>query len=119
MRNAWTALLLVGTLGGVAASETTVPRVVEITARRFAYDPERVEVPQGTRVQLKLRSADVDHGLAIKAYKVKLLAPRGGDWVTADFVAAQPGSFPFACSEYCGTGHGRMKGLLVVTPPQP
>lgn len=111
--------LLLGLAPPTAAADAGSPRVVEITARRFAFEPARIDVPLGTRVQLKLRSADVDHGLTIKAYKVKLLAPRGGEWVTAEFTASQAGTFPISCSEYCGTGHGRMKAQLVVTPPQP
>ena len=103
------ALLLALTARSVPAGETAATRVVEITARRFASEPARIEVPQGTRLQIRLRSADVDHGLSIKAYKVKLLAPRSGEWVSAEFTASQAGTFPMACSEYCGTGHGRMK----------
>lgn len=117
-------MLIVWTLLSLASQFETGPaaagaRVVEITARRFAFEPARIEIPQGTRVQLRLRSADVDHGLSIKAYRVKLLAPSGGEWVTAEFTATQAGTFPIACSEYCGTGHRRMKAELVVTPPQP
>jgi len=31
-----------------------------------------------------------------------------------EFVAAKAGTFPFECSEYCGSGHRQMKGRLVV-----
>jgi len=117
LRIAWTLLSLASLFDTDPA--TAGARVVEITARRFAFEPARIEVPQGTRVQLRLRSADVDHGLSLKAYKVKLLAPSGGEWVTAEFTATQAGTFPIACSEYCGNGHRRIKAELVVTPPQP
>jgi heme/copper-type cytochrome/quinol oxidase subunit 2 len=42
--------------------------------------------------------------------------PEGSDEVTVEFVADKPGAFSFACAEYCGSGHGRMKGRLVVNP---
>jgi heme/copper-type cytochrome/quinol oxidase subunit 2 len=80
-----------------------------------AAEPARIEVRQGDIVELVLRSADTDHGLAIKAYAVKVAIPKGGDTVGVSFVASRAGTFPIECSEYCGSGHKRMKGELVVT----
>ena len=51
------------------------------------------------------------------ALRVKTLLPRGGEAVTVEFVADRAGSFDFTCAEYCGTGHARMKGRLVVVAP--
>jgi cytochrome c oxidase subunit 2 len=95
----------------VAAPEV---RRIEITASRYRFDPARVEVRQGEVVELVLRSLDTDHGMAIKAYAVKVAIPKGGEAVGVSFVATRPGTFPFECSEYCGSGHRRMKGELVV-----
>ena len=85
-----------------------------MTASRYAFEPARVEVRQGDVVELVLRSADTDHGLAIKAYAVKVTIPKGGESVGVSFVASRPGTFPIECSEYCGSGHKRMRGELVV-----
>lgn len=87
----------------------------EITASRFEFEPDRIEVAQGERVVLTLRSADVTHGIAIKAFKVEKLIPKGSKPVSVDFVADKAGRFRFDCSEYCGAGHKGMKGLLLVT----
>jgi len=87
----------------------------EVTASRYKFDPARIEVRQGNVVQLALRSADTDHGIAIKAYAVKVAIPKGGETVGVSFVATRVGTFPIECSEYCGSGHKRMKGELVVT----
>ena len=90
-------------------------RRVEVTARRYAFDPSRIEVRQGETVEIVARSADTEHGLAIKALGVKLVIPKGGAAVSTTFVARQSGRFPIECSEYCGSGHKRMRGELVVT----
>jgi cytochrome c oxidase subunit 2 len=82
---------------------------------RYKFDPARIEVKQGDVVELVLRSADTDHGLAIKAYAVKVAIPKSGAAVEVSFVASRLGSFPIECSEYCGSGHKRMRGELVVT----
>lgn len=89
---------------------------VEMTASRFVFEPARIEVDQGDKVIVKLRSTDGVHGFAIKELKVKLPVPKGGALVTAEFVADKAGTFSFVCSEYCGSGHSRMKGVLVVRP---
>jgi cytochrome c oxidase subunit 2 len=65
-------------------------------------------------VRLRLHSADRTHAFAIKALRVKTLIPSAGEAVTVEFVADRAGSFDFTCAEYCGTGHARMKGRLVV-----
>jgi cytochrome c oxidase subunit 2 len=89
-------------------------RRFEVKASRYQFEPDRMEVAQGDVVELVVRSADTDHGLAIKAYKVKVKVPKGGEPVGVAFVASRAGTFLIECSEYCGSGHKRMKGQLVV-----
>ena len=96
------------------SAQTTEPRIIEITARRFAFEPPEVEATVGERLQLVVRSADGVHGLEIKKLKIKKEVPRGGEPVTIDFTATTEGSFPILCSEYCGNGHNDMSGMLIV-----
>ena len=96
------------------SAQTTEPRIVEITARRFAFEPSEVNATVGERLQLVVRSADGVHGLEIKKLKIKKEVPRGGEPVTIDFTATTEGSFPIICSEYCGNGHDDMSGMLIV-----
>src|SRR5687767_9677254 len=96
------------------SAQTTEPRIVEITARRFAFEPSEVNATVGERLQLVVRSADGVHGLEIKKLKIKKEVPRGGEPVTIDFTPTTEGSFPIICSEYCGTGHNDMAGMLIV-----
>ena len=90
------------------------PRVIEVVAQRFAFEPARIEVTEGERVRLVVKSGDGVHGVEIKKFKVNKKIPRGGDPVTIEFVASTAGEFPILCSEYCGDGHEDMKGMLVV-----
>ena len=89
-------------------------RTIDVVARRFTFEPSRIEVVQGERITLVVSSADGVHGVEIKKFKVTRKVPRGGDPVTIEFVAAAAGEFPILCSEYCGEGHDDMKGMLVV-----
>jgi cytochrome c oxidase subunit 2 len=89
-------------------------RAFEITASRFSFQPDLIEVMEGDRVKLTLRSADTTHGFGIKGWNVRARIPKGGEPVTLEFVADRAGSFDFICTEYCGKGHKTMKGRLVV-----
>ncbi len=108
------ALLLA--LVPVAATSADAPvKAFEITASRFEFQPGKIEVQEGDHVKLTLRSADTTHGIVIPELKVKVKIPKGGAAVTAEFVASQPGTFTMKCSEYCGPGHKKMLGTIVVT----
>lgn len=95
----------------VAAS---APRIIEMVAKKFAFEPARIEVTEGERIRLVVTSADGVHGVAIKKFRVEKTVPRGGTAITIDFLASAPGEYPLLCSEYCGNGHEDMKGVLVV-----
>jgi cytochrome c oxidase subunit 2 len=113
---AGTALLL----GAAAMSHqqdpaaASAPRTIEVVAKRFAFEPSRVEVTEGERIKLVVKSGDGVHGIEIKKFKINKKVPRGGDPITIEFVASTAGEFPILCSEYCGDGHEDMKGMLVV-----
>jgi len=107
-------LALLGTSTGERASAAAV-RTFEITASRYRFDPPAIEVQEGDHVRLLLHSADTTHGLAIDALGVKVTIPKGGEVVSVEFVAGPPGRYVMKCSEYCGSGHRRMRGELLVT----
>jgi cytochrome c oxidase subunit 2 len=93
----------------------SAPREIAVTAKQFAFEPARIEVTEGERVRLVVKSADGVHGLQIKKFNVNKLVPRGGKTVNIDFVASAPGTYEILCSEECGDGHDVMTGTLVVT----
>lgn len=95
-------------------AQTAEPRVIDVVARRFAFEPSTIEVAVGEPIVLRVKSADGPHGLEIKQLKVKQEIPRGTDPISIPFTAKEPGRFPIICSEYCGTDHDSMRGMLVV-----
>lgn len=111
-----TIAVLIGTAAWTVtgAARQDPPREIEVVARRFAFEPARIEVAVGERVRLRVVSADGVHGLEIKKFKVKKEIPRGTTPVIIEFTASEAGEFPILCSEYCGDGHEDMQGQLVV-----
>jgi cytochrome c oxidase subunit 2 len=110
------AAVMVATGPVLTRAEVPAPRLVtvEMTAKRFAFLPEQVEVAEGDEVTINVRSADGTHGIEIEKLKVKKAIPRGGEVVTLSFTAPAPGRYVIRCSEYCGRGHDDMKSVLVV-----
>ena len=92
------------------ASDTVEMNVI---AKRFEFDPSTIKVKQGQKVILHIKSTDVTHGFALPDYKINENL-ESGKTVTVEFVADKKGTFTFFCSVYCGSGHGAMKGKLVV-----
>ena len=88
-------------------------REIEIEARQFAFDPAIIVVKKGERVRLIAKSLDVTHGLGIAAYNINQKLPPGEEKVI-EFTAGKSGKFHFHCSVYCGAGHGKMHGTLIV-----
>ena len=89
-------------------------RELEVAAGRFSFAPDAIEVVQGERVRLTIRSLDVEHGFGIAALGIEETIPAGGDPVVVEFVADQAGEFPIHCSVFCGRGHAAMSGTLIV-----
>jgi cytochrome c oxidase subunit II len=114
---AGTALLSEGTVVSSSRQDpatVSAPQTIEVVARKFSFEPDRIEVTEGDRVRLVVRSEDGVHGLQIKRFGVNKFIPRGGEAVTIDFTASRAGTFEILCSEYCGNKHDDMKGTLVV-----
>jgi len=90
-------------------------RIIKVEAKKYEFLPNPIVVRQGEKVRLEVTSTDVEHGLAIPAYKLdRDLKP--GKTEIMEFTANQSGSFATHCSEFCGMGHMNMGGELVVIP---
>jgi cytochrome c oxidase subunit 2 len=91
------------------------PRVIRITAERFAFTPSHITVKRGTIVELRMRSEDTNHGFHIVGSEFNTIIPkRGRGDGTLIFRADHVGHYTFECSKMCGAGHTFMRGTLVV-----
>ena len=95
-----------------AAAQTT-PNEIKITAKKYEFNPSAIKVKQGDHVRLVVTALDHDHGFKLEAFSIDQLLKKG-EAVTIEFTADKAGTFPFECSHFCGLGHKRMKGELVV-----
>lgn len=84
-----------------------------VTASKWEFDPHTIGVRFGDTVRLTIESKDVIHGIAIPDFNVNQTI-KPGETAIVEFVADKKGSFTFSCSVFCGSGHGDMKGTLIV-----
>jgi cytochrome c oxidase subunit 2 len=113
------ALLATASMPGGSLAQAPEPRVIDVIAKRFVFEPAEIDVMVGEKVTLAVRSGDGVHGIEIKKFNVKKEIPRGAAPVMIEFTATEAGRFPILCSEYCGNGHDDMKGTLVVKAREP
>jgi cytochrome c oxidase subunit II len=88
---------------------------IKMTAKKYEFSPSEIHVKQGEKVRLLITALDRKHGFEIKPLGIKTDLEQGKEQVV-EFQASQSGEFEFHCSNFCGLGHGRMKGKLIVEP---
>ncbi len=110
------ALSLTGT---VFAAGDDAPLVHEFTmaARSYEFDPGVITVKKGEKVRLIITATDREHGIKIDGYDIDQVLKVGAP-TTIEFTADKAGEFEFKCSVFCGFGHRKMKGKLIVEEPK-
>lgn len=94
---------------------TGAPSVqIKMTAKKYEFDPSVINVKIGEDVKLVITALDHDHGFKLDAFKINQRLKKGTP-TTVEFAPDKAGTFPFECSHFCGVGHGKMKGKLVVS----
>ena len=75
-----------------------------------------LHLPVGQPIQLIMISQDVIHDVFIPALRLHHdVLP--GRYTRMSFTIKQPGTYPLLCSQYCGTSHAEMTGVVVAMPP--
>ena len=113
MHRKYMLLVLLATVFVVTAISSPIlraedtPRRLEVTAKRFAFEPGEITLKKGQPVVLVLKSADVAHGIRIRELNVEVKVGKGG---TAElkFTPDKTGDFVGHCAVFCGSGHGSM-----------
>jgi cytochrome c oxidase subunit 2 len=101
-----TALVTTGFSSAMARAEGA-PQRIEVTAKRFAFEPGEITVKKGQPVVLVLKGLDTSHGIRIRDLNVDVKVSKGGT-AEVQFTPDKTGDFVGHCSVFCGSGHGSM-----------
>ena len=86
---------------------------VYYVAHVFAFDPQTLTVPAGSRVTFYVTSPDVVHGFFIPGTDINMMAVPG--WVNMQsHTFERAGEYLLICHEYCGIGHQNMFAKIEV-----
>jgi cytochrome c oxidase subunit II len=109
------SVLILGSLAlsGFAAGSDT-PKTVNVSAKRFVFEPSQITLKKGEPVIVELTTQDVAHGLKFKELNLSARIEKGKTAELA-FTPTQTGDFVGHCSVFCGSGHGSMTLTLHVT----
>lgn len=112
--------LLLGAAAGAltvlvpAAAMRQQERVLQVRARRFVFDPDKIQLQRGEPVTLEFTSLDVPMGFNAPDFGVRSdIMP--GAVTRLRFTPDKTGEFSFHCDIFCGSGHETMSGVLIVT----
>ena len=111
LRLTWILLAALGMPSAVPAQDAV--HEIRMTAKKYEFNPSQITVKQGEHVRLLITATDRDHGFKLDAFHIDQELKKG-EIATVEFTADKTGTFPFECSRFCGLGHKRMKGQLVV-----
>jgi cytochrome c oxidase subunit 2 len=109
----FTAMLFAALLLVSMTRAAVTPRRIEVTAKRFAFEPGEITLRKGEPVILVLKSVDVAHGIRIKELGVDAKVGKG-QTTEFPFTPEKTGTFTGRCSVFCGSGHGTMALTLHV-----
>jgi cytochrome c oxidase subunit 2 len=99
---------------------------IEVVARQWMWDIHQpngrrefneLHVPIHTPIRLLLTSEDVIHSFFVPAFRLKQdVVP--GKTVSLWFNATKAGRYALLCSEFCGSKHAEMIGVVIAEEPE-
>jgi cytochrome c oxidase subunit II len=121
LNSSWAVLALVTVAGLGALARGPAPAArgtrdgseVKVMAKKYEFNPNVITVRQGDHVRLVITAVDRHHGIKLETLNIDRKLQKD-EPTTIEFIADKAGTFPFQCSNFCGLGHGKMKGKLVV-----
>ena len=107
---------VVGLAAVVVHTSQTPPAVKEIAlkAEKYKFTPNKIDVPLNTTVRFAITADDRDHGFEIEGVKDSCVKIPKGETKIVEYKATKAGEFKFKCCDFCGLGHGGMKGAFIV-----
>jgi cytochrome c oxidase subunit 2 len=106
-----------------AAAQDAAPgapaRKITVTAKKYEFSPARIEMKVGEPVEITLQAEDTTHGFTCKELGIDKVVAEQGKPQTFVVTPQKAGTYKFKCAKWCGFGHGKMKGEIVVTSASP
>lgn len=122
------ALLVIGLPLGIWAARRgeTAVTVHAVMPEKGGFLPDTLTAAVGVPLELNLISDDVMHGFAVGQTGWPAVDVKPGQMTEVALTFAEPGTYTYYCTRWCGPNHWRMRGTIEVTgaeereaPPAP
>ena len=97
-----------------AAQNAPAVREIALKAEKYKFTPNKIEIALNSTVRFAITADDHDHGFEIEGVKDSCIKIEKGQTKTVEYKATKAGEFKFKCCDFCGLGHGGMKGTFTV-----
>lgn len=109
-------------LGSVAGAQSALPPVetvapadVYLMAYRWAYTPSVLRLKANTPYRFRMMAVDIAHGASIQLGRAShMIRLRANSLAETRLTFKAPGEYLVYCTVYCGLGHDRMQGKIIV-----
>lgn len=97
------------------AHGAAAPVEVYLMAFQWGFEPAVLRLEAGRPYRFKMMAVDVAHGAALRLGPgSRVIRLRRGALVEQDLTFTRPGSHLLYCTVFCGPGHDRMAGRILV-----
>jgi polyferredoxin len=103
-------------IAGQIKQTDSSPRVIEITAKRFTFEPNIIRVRAGEEIVFKVKSVDVTHGIYIDGYNYFVTVSPGEVVEVGPVTFDKPAKLKMRCAVTCGPLHPFMVADIIVEP---
>jgi heme/copper-type cytochrome/quinol oxidase subunit 2 len=90
-------------------------RSFALTARNYAFAPDRIDATKDDLVRITIEGRDQAHSFAIDEYRIARRIPPDGT-TTVEFRADRTGTFAYYCNISTDPECHKMRGTLVIAP---
>ena len=109
------AVIAAAVLSGAFLLQAQEPQKITVTAKKYEFSPSTIEVKAGQPVEITFQSEDTKHGFECKDLGIEKVVFDKDKPETVTFTPEKPGTYEFKCAKFCGMGHSKMKGSIVVS----
>ena len=92
------------------------PTDVYLLVQQWSFEPDVLRLRAGVPYRFRMMAVDVAHGASLQLGPAsRIVRLRQGILVEQELTFTRPGEYLVYCTLYCGIGHDRMSGRIVVT----
>lgn len=95
---------------------SAAPTDIYLLAQQWSFEPDVLRLRANTAYRFRMMAVDASHGASLQLGKgSRIIRLRQGAVVEQDLTFTGPGEYLVYCTIYCGIGHDRMSGRIIVT----